>query len=253
MFCYAIRSASAAAAISISLALLSGLNAAALAEVTATATDDKLQGQVTHVEKAAGSGTNKDAQGEGSFSTLSQGGLGKGIDIPLDGKEGSDKANTLNGQAETASIDIPLPGKRIDAKVEESVSRSETGVDWSAWISTLADRWYQNLKNLEFRAGRSFNTVRPALVKFTCHRNGMIGGIVLKQSSGNPKYDTMEIEALKRTMPLPPFPEGSKRVSYTLLQGWEAHPRKPGDKDYEMGTAGKDFPIERVKTHAKIH
>lgn len=235
---------------SLSMLLVSLAGTACFAEDKAAATEDKLQGQVTHIEKGPGTGDGK--EGEVSFSTLSQQGLGKGLSVSADDKGDGNKNNTLNGQAETATIDIPLPGKRIDGAVEEAVTKSETGVDWSAWVSTLADRWYQNLKNLELRSGRSYRTIRPALIKFTCLRNGMIAGVVLKQSCGIPKYDAMEIEALKRTMPLPPFPEGSKRVSYTLLQGWEAHPRKPGEKDFELGSYGKDFPIERIKSHAKI-
>lgn len=237
------------------LSMLS-MQLSASAEVSTSAQTDasKLQGKVVHIEQTPSSGGDKTSgEKDVTFSTLSQDGIGNGVKVPLsEGKEGSDKAGAFSGKAETATIDIPLPGKRIDGKAEEAVSTAEMGVDWTSWANALADRWFQNLKNMEIRSGRYFRTTRPALIKYTCHRNGLISGIVLYRSCGEPKYDTMQIESLKRVTPLPPFPEGSKRVTYTLLQGWEAHPRKPGETDFQPGSFGKNIPIERVKQHTKI-
>jgi hypothetical protein len=157
----------------------------------------------------------------------------------------------LNAKAE-ASTDTTVPGKKLESGAEEAVSKAETGVDWSAWAAALADRWYTNLKNLEFTSKKKWSTVRPAQIQFTCHRDGHIGGILLHQSCGDKAYDTMQIEALKRCQPLAPFPEGSRRMVYRLIQGWEAHPRKAGESDYKPGSYGKNFPVERVPSHHKI-
>jgi hypothetical protein len=105
---------------------------------------------------------------------------------------------------------------------------------------------------MEFTSKKKWTTVRPAQIQFTCHRDGHIGGILLHQSCGNKAYDQMQIEALKRCQPLHPFPEGSRKMVYRLIQGWEAHPRKAGETDYQPGSYGKNFPVERVNSHHRI-
>ena len=123
---------------------------------------------------------------------------------------------------------------------------SEYNVDWSGWIGAHADRWYYTLKATEEMLGLRFATVRPAMIKYTCYADGSIGNLVLKQSSGVPAYDRLQLETLMATMPTMPFPHGTHRSSITLCQGWESHPRQPGENDFLPGTFGRDFPKERV-------
>ena len=123
----------------------------------------------------------------------------------------------------------------------------EYNVDWSHWISTQADRWFYILKSTETFLGMHFSTVRPAMIEFTCYADGSIGNIALRQSSGNPVYDRLQIEALRATSPTLPFPAGTQRSNITLCQGWESHPAQPGESDYQPGSFGKDFPKEKVR------
>lgn len=126
-------------------------------------------------------------------------------------------------------------------------SMIEYGVDWSRWVSVLADRWFYNLKRLEDQSGLQFHTQRPCLIKFTCYPNGAIADIVLKQSSGVPVYDQLQAQALLQCQPVQPFPQGTQRTSFTLVQGWESHPRRHGEQDYRPGSFGQGFPVEIVK------
>lgn len=135
-----------------------------------------------------------------------------------------------------------------DSKVADGVA-----VDWSSWAGRLADRWYDKLIALEKQSGRHFRTLRPARIKFTCYADGTIGQISVYRSCGIPAYDKMQIEALKQTIPLPSFPVGSKRKSYTLLQGWESHPRVLGEPEFTPGSYGKNFPVEKVNSKQGKH
>lgn len=119
-------------------------------------------------------------------------------------------------------------------------------VDWSHWVTQLADRWFYNLKRLETFYGRDFHSPRAAQIRFTCYPNGTIGNISLEQSSGIAAYDQLQIQALCQAMPLTPFPAGSQRKSVTLVQGWESHPRRPGEQDFRPGSFGQGFPQEKV-------
>lgn len=130
---------------------------------------------------------------------------------------------------------------------EEQSSMNEYGVDWSRWVGELADRWFFNLKKLEEQSGLQFHTAQACLIKFTCYPNGQISDISLKQSSGIPLYDRLQAQALLQTVPVSPFPPGTQRNSFTLVQGWESHPRKHGEHDYRPGSYGKGFPMEIVK------
>lgn len=158
----------------------------------------------------------------------------------------------INGKAEAATTAGEKAGKKIQGNAQQTESQSETGVDWSDWASKLADSWFKNLKSMEFISKKKWTTTRPAQIQFTCHRDGHISGFLIHQSSGNPAYDQMQIEALKRTQPLPPFPEGSKKWVRQFVMGWEAHPRKAGEGDYKPGSYGKNMPVERVKTRHKL-
>lgn len=126
-------------------------------------------------------------------------------------------------------------------------SMREFGVDWSSWVSKLADRWFFALTKMEQQSGLQFHTVRPALIHFTCYANGQIDNIYVKQSSGVPIYDQMQMQALLRIMPLHPFPRGTQRTTFTLVQGWESHPRQPGEEDFCPGSFGKATPMEIVR------
>ncbi len=123
----------------------------------------------------------------------------------------------------------------------------EYGVDWSHWISQLADHWYTNLKKLENRSGYEFTTNGPASIQFTCYPNGQIDGIQLQRSCGVNLYDKMQMEALMHIRPLPPFPPGSKRTYLTLTEGWESHMRRSGEQDFQPGSYGRSFPVEWVR------
>ena len=126
-------------------------------------------------------------------------------------------------------------------------SMQEYGVDWSSWVSKLADRWFFALTKMESQSGLQFHTIRPALIHFTCYPNGQIANMYVKQSSGVPLYDQMQMEALLKIVPLHSFPRGTQRASFTLVQGWESHPRRPGEEDFQPGSFGKGTPMEIVK------
>jgi hypothetical protein len=123
----------------------------------------------------------------------------------------------------------------------------EYNVDWSRWVSLMADRWFYVLRNTEYQLGVQFQTPRPALIQFTCYADGTIGNIILKQSSGVTAYDRLQVASLLQAVPTPPFPPGTHRTSITLVQGWESHPRQPGEHDFQPGSFGRDFPLERVR------
>lgn len=123
----------------------------------------------------------------------------------------------------------------------------EYNVNWSHWVSAQADRWFYILRSAESGLGIRFDCPRAALIQFTCYADGSIGNIVLKQSSGVPAYDRLQVEALMATQPLAPFPPGTVRKHITLVQGWESHRKKPGERDFQPGSFGRDFPAEVVR------
>lgn len=127
----------------------------------------------------------------------------------------------------------------------------EYDVDWSKWIGTFADRWYFALRRMEESSGMQFYTVRPAQIHFTCLANGQIGNVYLKQSSGVPVYDRLQMIALSQVA-VPPFPRGTRHTSVTLVQGWESHQRRPGESDYIPGSFGRSFPKENVREWAQM-
>jgi hypothetical protein len=61
----------------------------------------------------------------------------------------------------------------------------------------------------------------------------------------------MQIQALANILPLHRFPKGTRRTSFTLVQGWESHPRRPGEEDFKPGSFGKDTPMEVVQQWVK--
>lgn len=127
----------------------------------------------------------------------------------------------------------------------------EYAVDWSGWIAKLADRWYYVLRMSEEVVGGQFITPQPALIQFTCYSNGQIGNLILKQSSGDPAYDRLQMVALMQAAPLPAFPQGTHRNSITLVQGWESHLKQAGEQDFVPGSFGRGFPMEKVKQWVK--
>jgi hypothetical protein len=127
----------------------------------------------------------------------------------------------------------------------------EYNVDWRGWIAGFADRWYYLLHVHEEEFDSEFVTVRPALFQFTCYSNGQIGNVSLKQSSGNPVYDQLQMVALVQAAPLPHFPAGTQRTHITLVQGWESHLKQPGESGYVPGSFGGGFPMEKVNKWVK--
>lgn len=149
-------------------------------------------------------------------------------------------------QTSVPAITIPADNPEPDRSYMQEYS-----VDWSGWIAKLADRWYYVLRMSEEVVGNEFVTARPALIQFTCYRNGQIGNMFLKQSSGNPAYDRLQMIALMQTAPLHAFPQGTQRNSITLVQGWESHIKQAGEQDFVPGSFGKGFPMEKVKQWIK--
>jgi hypothetical protein len=139
-----------------------------------------------------------------------------------------------------------VPSASLNAHAKAGPNDDLYSVDWSQWVTQLADRWFFNLKRLETMTGRDFHSPRAAQIRFTCYPDGTIGNISLEQSSGVPTYDQLQIQALVQTMPVHPFPHGTLRKSVTLVQGWEAHPRRPGESDFQPGSFGQGFPQEKV-------
>ena len=140
----------------------------------------------------------------------------------------------------------PLAGK-VQQDDTPGAFMHEYNVDWSTWVSSLADRWFYVLRNCEHGFGVQFMTPRPALIQFTCYADGTIGNVFLKQSSGVPIYDQLQMTTLMQVVPNAPFPQGTKRTSITLIQGWESHQKRTGESDFQPGSFGKDFPAERVR------
>lgn len=179
------------------------------------------------------------------------------------------KAQLSRGEVDKSSLGMgslanPRPVQRGEALIANAPPRmipqqpqqnddtpgsfmQEYNVDWSHWVSTQADRWFYILRSAETQLGVRFDTPRPALIQFTCYADGSIGNLVLKQSSGVPAYDRLQVEALLATMPTMPFPKGTVRKSITLCQGWESHRKRPGETDFQPGSFGRDFPLERVR------
>lgn len=147
---------------------------------------------------------------------------------------------------ETSVPAIPADNPEVDKSYLQ-----EYAVDWSGWIARLADRWYYVLRMNEEVVGNEFITARPALIQFTCYSNGQIGNMYLKQTSGNPAYDRLQMIALMQAAPLPAFPQGTHRSSITLVQGWESHIKQAGEQDFVPGSFGKGFPMEKVKQWIK--
>ncbi len=163
-----------------------------------------------------------------------------------------------NLQNQTAFLNQAASSAALNARAAESdlasdVRLREYNVDWASWIAKLADRWYFVLRSFEQAGGMQFVTQGPALFQFTCYENGTIGNIIMKQSSGNPIYDRLQVLALMQAMPIPPFPNGTHRQTITLVQGWESHLRQAGETEYIPGSFGKGFPMEKVREWVRGH
>lgn len=127
----------------------------------------------------------------------------------------------------------------------------EYNVSWQPWVAALASAWYSNLRFHEESYGIEFHTARPALIQFTCYADGHIGNVALRQSSGIPVYDQLQIAALMQTAPLAPFPRGTAKSSITLIQGWESHRKRPGESDFQPFNFAGHYPQEKVTRWAK--
>ncbi len=122
----------------------------------------------------------------------------------------------------------------------------EYQVNWSPWVNDLATRWHGCLKATEVSLGMQFQSPRAALIQFTCYADGRIDNIVLKQSSGIPVYDRLQILTLLHSEPLAPFPQGTAKHSVTLIQGWESHVKQPGEQEFQPWNFASRYPQEKV-------
>lgn len=148
----------------------------------------------------------------------------------------------LEGKGE---LSASLSG-RESAGSESQGELVEYEIDWSKWFSTLADRWHLRLRTMERKKHVVFVTTCPAQIRFTCFSDGSIGFVSLQKSSGVDEYDSMQIKALLACAPLPPFPTGTKRSKITVVQGWESRRKRLGEKDFELGSFGKEYPKECI-------
>lgn len=153
--------------------------------------------------------------------------------------------------ASAEQTSVPAMPIAADNSEPDKSYLQEYQVDWSGWVAKLADRWYYVLRMNEEVVGNEFVTARPALIQFTCYNNGQIGNMFLKQSSGNPAYDRLQMIALMQAVPLHAFPQGTHRTSITLVQGWESHIKQAGEQDFVPDSFGKGFPMEKVKQWIK--
>lgn len=126
----------------------------------------------------------------------------------------------------------------------------EYNVNWQPWIAAMASTWYGNLRYHEHSYGIQFHTPRPALIQFTCYADGHIGNVVLRQSSGIPVYDELQMASLMQVAPLAPFPKGTVKSSITLVQGWESHKKRPGESDFQAFQFAGKYPMEKVSRWA---
>lgn len=176
--------------------------------------------------------------------------LGGGADKPAAAAQNAPPAMAPQAPPARMAVRPDVPAPTPPGGIADDAPNSflkEYDVDWSSYITVLADRWYANLRTMEYQCGMQFLTLRPALIQFTCYSNGQLGNIVLKQSSGVLIYDRMQMIALSRVTPLPPFPAGTRRTTVTLVQGWESHAKRPGEQEFQMGNFGRGFPTERVR------
>ena len=157
----------------------------------------------------------------------------------------------LQGNAQNGAYNLQQNAQQSDMAVD--VRKREYNVDWATWLAKVADRWFFILDQYERASGTHYVTLQPALFRFTCYNNGQIANITMKQSSGNVAYDRLQMVALVQSMPVPPFPLGTRRQTITLVQGWESHVRQSGESDYIPGSFGKGFPMEKVTEWVKAH
>jgi len=180
---------------------------------------------------------------------------GKGSSTGLSGSvSDSDSQIPFPEQIEIPNLALPNDSSPIQSAPAQTQQRSEPqgsmeeyGVDWAKWVTKLTDRWFVNLRTLEHQSGLRFTTSGPCLLKFTVYPNGQITNVELTRSSGIQLYDRFMYQALLATVPVAPFPKGTQRTSYTLCQGWDSHPAATGERDFQLGSWGKDTPAETVR------
>lgn len=164
-------------------------------------------------------------------------------------------ATFMQGNAQNGSYNLQSNAQTnaLQSDLASDVRKVEYNVDWASWLSKVADRWFFILDQYERQSGTHYVTRQPALFRFTCYNNGQIANVTMKQSSGNDIYDRMQMVALMQSMPVPPFPAGTRRQTITLVQGWESHVRQAGESDYVPGSFGRGFPVEKVTQWVKVH
>jgi hypothetical protein len=165
------------------------------------------------------------------------------------------QANALQANAQNNAFNLQAAAANLQGQSDMAadVRKVEYNVDWATWLAKVADRWFFILDQYERSTQQHYVTLRPALFRFTCYNTGQIANITLKQSSGNPTYDRLQMVALIQSMPVPQFPVGTRRQTITLVQGWESHVRQAGESDYVPGSFGRGFPMEKVTEWVKSH
>lgn len=165
-------------------------------------------------------------------------------------------ANLLSGESEQGQARQPeklQPARLAAAAIDNgdlgSQQFEEYYVDWSAWMSDVADRWQRVLgffQAPESSDGHNSASNRPAFIQFTCHRDGHVDHVTVLQGSGIAELDRQQVNALVDCMPLPPFPAGSRRQSVTLLYVWESAQNQAGNQGAQPRAVGKESPLETV-------
>jgi TonB C terminal len=170
-------------------------------------------------------------------------------------QSGALQSNALQTSAQNNAFNLQAAAQNLQAQSDMAadVRKVEYNVDWASWLAKVADRWFFILDQYERSTQQHYVTLRPALFRFTCYNTGQIANITLKQSSGNPTYDRLQMVALIQSMPVPQFPVGTRRQTITLVQGWESHVRQTGESDYVPGSFGRGFPMEKVTEWVKSH
>lgn len=242
------------------LAMVLGLSCAAPAfcQDLAFSQSPKFKLKATVEDRPQLSRSDMSAGAPGDLSTPDKGPAQDALDMPevsfnTPAVAPSNPGFSLNALQEDQIPPAVIPQTQTAPPKQPDGVMSEYGVDWNKWIGQVADRWFVVLQKMEAATGMNFHTTGPALISFTSYPDGHIDNVQLKQSSGIPFYDNLQMQALLNSQPVPPFPRGTKRTSFTLVQGWESHPRKPGENDYQVGSFRGNIPLERIKQWINFH
>ncbi len=139
-----------------------------------------------------------------------------------------------------------LSGAAIDNIDSSEIRQQEFYVDWSAWMSEVAQRWETAADLRQMRQENVTSGTGAAFIEFTCRRDGSVDHVSILQSSGESRFDQQHLEALSQCVPLPPFPPGSRRQSVTLLYVWAERPASCASEKRQPRAVGSESPLETV-------